>query len=71
MAAIGSVWASGSWVDDGWIENSWATAVEAEEVEYVGKYKMEHDMALADIGAARGFSAEHASALRDVGAAGR
>lgn len=35
-----------------------------------GKYKPEHDSALADLGATTGFSAEHASALRDLQEAG-
>ncbi len=35
-----------------------------------GKYRPEHDSALADLAAATGFSSEHASALRDLSDAG-
>jgi hypothetical protein len=36
----------------------------------VGKYEPEHDSALVDLAAARGFSSEHASAKADLGDAG-
>lgn len=36
----------------------------------LGKYRAEHDAALVDVAAVRGFSSEHASALRDVFDAG-
>lgn len=71
MAAIGSVWASGTWSDDIWGDGTWGTALDAEEVAYQGKYRPEWAGALEAVRGARGFSAEHASALRQVSDAGR
>lgn len=40
MAAVGSVWESGSWSDVPWAENTWADAIAAFDIFTEGAYLM-------------------------------